>query len=346
MYSQTWTFCRMLNMTVTRRLIVVTFFAYWSNSGEGSQIWLIWWISTNSSIVQVGNKFIWKIIQFSQNMKFNFRIGFTFSQRLNLALHILLAIPGEKIHGAIMISQVQLRRNFRVYLAFSTQTSNSWITGRKMPIRASCRFSGGASSEAGAGGLDLMELILLWRKWILSVVSVENTEGKTISRRLGTSKEQKQKLICLRFSPLKPIKQSKINQSIKTTPLQSINPIKRKPAEVLPRFILVCGTSLEFVDLDPFYEPTRSLRANKLWIRTPSRWIMGGESVLELFEFFKQGWHSVFWVLLVPVTIILVGPAVRPAQAMHQFTFHRMQHYEQAGNVRGNEDSFNFKKRK
>ncbi|OWA50521.1 Nicalin-1 [Hypsibius exemplaris] len=59
---------------------------------------------------------------------------------------------------------------------------------------------------------------------------------------------------------------------------------------------------------------------------------MGADSAWDLFT---HSAHSVLWLLIVPLTIILVGPAIRPAQAVHHFTFHRMQHYEFGGSVRG-----------
>lgn len=62
---------------------------------------------------------------------------------------------------------------------------------------------------------------------------------------------------------------------------------------------------------------------------------MGADSVFELLDVLKHGAHTAMWLVIVPLTILLVGPAVRPAQAVHQFTFHRMQHYEFAGSVRG-----------
>ena len=57
--------------------------------------------------------------------------------------------------------------------------------------------------------------------------------------------------------------------------------------------------------------------------------------MMDLVDIVTKGTHSLLILLIVPLTILLVGPAIRPAQAVHHFTFHRMQHYEFGGSVRG-----------
>ncbi|XP_055328338.1 BOS complex subunit NCLN-like [Paramacrobiotus metropolitanus] len=62
---------------------------------------------------------------------------------------------------------------------------------------------------------------------------------------------------------------------------------------------------------------------------------MLGEHLCDVLDVCRQGWHSMVWVCLVPLTILLIGPAIRPAVAVHHFTFHRIQHYEVSGSLRG-----------
>ncbi|GAV03462.1 hypothetical protein RvY_13881 [Ramazzottius varieornatus] len=60
-----------------------------------------------------------------------------------------------------------------------------------------------------------------------------------------------------------------------------------------------------------------------------------GADTAEYLDCLRQGCSSFVLLLLVPLTILLIGPAIRPVQAVHQLTFQRMQQYDLSGSSRG-----------